>query len=78
MNQLLWIYFCNRPNPVKFQVRTLERQLQSERGALTNQSKYTEEIEEMLKTTAEQAQKQVERRFYSVFFFSVCFNAYCI
>ena len=40
-------------------VRTLERQLQAERQAITNQTKYQEELEKSLESTANDAQKEV-------------------
>ncbi|KAK2142195.1 hypothetical protein LSH36_986g00042 [Paralvinella palmiformis] len=41
------------------QIRTLERHLQAERQAMTNQQAYTEELENNLKTVAEQFQEQI-------------------
>lgn len=48
------------------QLRTLERQLQAERQAMTNQQTYTAELETSLQTKTEDAQKQVIRKKYPV------------
>ena len=41
------------------QLRTLERQLEAERQAMTNQQTYTGELETSLQTKAEDAQREV-------------------